>query len=432
MRHKQHTPHNIRLLEAEIKTIRADGSALAWAYLVEAAREAGAVTDEEHLRLLEARHRVRRPHPRSRKLVVLCDRSAQYERCKAIYGKLEAVLERLKPPRLLHVEIDFRAQRATDRAVKKTINQQVERGRWDRLKGSAAVSKSIADAGFLHSYLAQVGLPRSVHAIPKRPDGTRDGNYIVEHGRLAFSVSAGVLHTKALSLPYGTRPRLIMADICTQGVRRKSRTIDLGNSAREYLRRLGLGWGGGGMGGYTHFRRQAQALAACSMRFSWNDGGRVVQYQGMPVESFDAWTTDDGIQRGLWPGELVLSRDFYESLLEHALPLEQAAYLSLSRSALAMDWYAFLCYYLPRIRRAAVWSWGELHAALGHGMSFKGFRRASIGGRTRGALPMAIDAYPAVRQMGSVELLGDGTGVRFRPTAPAIRRAAIRGASTHP
>ena len=427
MRHKQHIPRNTQLLGAEIKTIRADGSTLAWAYLVEAARETGAVTAAEHLRLLDAPHRVRRPHPRSRKLVVVCERAAQHERCKALYGKLGAVLEKLKPPRQLRVEIDFGAQRATDRALAKTIDRQVERQRWDSLKGGDAVSKSIADAGFLHSYLAQVGLPRSVHAIPKRPDGTRERYYTAEHGRIMFSVSAGVLGDKPMPVPYGTKPRLMIFDCCTQSVRRKTRTIDIGNSAREYLGRLGIPWGGGSTGGLTRFRNQALALSVAGMHFSWNDGEKIVQFQGMPIARFEAWR-DDGVQRSLWPGELVLSTEFYESLLEHALPLERGAYLSLSRSALAMDWYALLCYYLPRVKRPTIWSWRDLHGALGHGMSFRGFYRASLGrSGQKGALAMAVEAYPAAWQMGAVEVLPAMRGVRFRPAAPAIRRVAIKG-----
>ena len=70
------------------------------------------------------------------------------------------------------------------------------------------------------------------------------------------------------------------------------------------------------------------------------------------------------------------------------------------------------CHYLPRVKRPTVWSWHDLHGALGH---------------ERGALAMAVDAYPAARQMGAVEVLPAMEGIRFRPAAPAIRRTAIKG-----
>ena len=423
---RQEQKSNLELFVGSLVDIPSGGSTRAWAYLVEVAREAGAIDSSEHLRLFDATHRVRRPRPHTQELTVVCERLAQYERCKAIYGKLQAVLQGIQPQRSLRVIVDFQSERAAAGVLGRAVERQVEQGRWDRLKGSAAISRSIEDAGFLHSYLAQVGLPRSVHAIKKRSDGTRENHYVVQHGRLTFSVSGGVFGKKPMSVPYGTKPRLMLFDVCSQAVRRKTRTIDLGNSAREYLKRIGLGWGGGSSGDYTRFRSQALALSVAGMYISWDDGEEIVQFQGMPITQFRAWR-DDGRQRSLWPGELVLSTEFYDSLLDHALPMERAAYLSLSGSALAMDWYAFLCYYLPRVRRATVWNWDDLHAALGHGQGAREFRRASLGRKGQaGALAMAVDAYPAVGQMGAVEILPATGGIRFRAAAPAIRRAAIK------
>ena len=418
---------SLELLAGSLGSISAEGSTRAWVYLVEAARELRVIDPSEHLLLLDAPHRVRRPRPRSQELVVACERPAQYERCKATYGKLEAVLKRMQPQRQLRVTVDFQAERVAAKALEKVTQRQVEQARWDQLKGSDAASRSIEDAGFLHSYLAQVGLPRSVHAIKKRSDGTRENYYMVQHGRLTFSVAGGVFGKELMPVPYGTKPRLMLFDVCSQAVRRKTRTIDLGNSAREYLKRIGLGWGGGSRGDYTRFRMQALALSVAGMYISWDDGGTLVQFQGMPITQFRAWR-DDGMQRSLWPGELVLSTEFYESLLGHALPMEREAYLSLSSSALAMDWHAFLCYYLPRVRQPTAWRWGELHAALGHGQGARDFRRASLGRKSQaGALAMAVDAYPAAQQMEAVEVLPAVEGVRFRTAAPAIRRVAITG-----
>lgn len=427
---RENAPSSSDLFAAELKRIDAKGSPLAWAYFIHAAQEGSAISADDIYALMTVTHHVRKPRPGSHNLVVRCGGSSGYERCKDLYPKLANFAARLTPPRRLRVEIDGSGKRAALKAFDRDFEGHLERVRWDVLKGSESASKGIAAAGFLHSYLAQVGLPRSAASIPRRPDGSRDLHYVVNHGRLVFSVSAGMLHDKPLPLPYGPKPRLMLFDICSQAVRTKSRKVDLGRSAREYLgMRLGIGWGGGAAGPVTLFRNQAQALAGCSMRFSWTEGERVLQYQGMPVEEFAAWS-DDGRQAGLWPGELTLSEKFLESLLQHALPLERDAYFGLKSHALAMDVYAFLAYYLPSkgLRQSQVWSWERLHAALGHGQSVKEFKRSMLGGRSRGALGMALDAYPAARVMGAVEVLADGSGVRFRHAAPAIRRVAIPGA----
>lgn len=431
----QHTPSSrdscISAFTDALRSIRGTaGGERAWLRLCDLACDTGDITADEHRCLLSVPHKARKPRPQSRHVVVVCERPAARERCQPLYPKLQRVLERLYPPRSLRVEFDARDQRESIKAIAHAGARVIERARWDRLKGSEAISKSVEGASFIHSYLAQVGLPRSLRSIPQNPDGTKSREYAAKHGQLLFSVSAGLFGDEPQPLPYGPKPRLMLLDICTQAVRSKSPNVDLGSSAHEYLRRLGLGWGGGKAGVYTLFRRQATALAACAMRFSWQSGSKRVQFQGMPITAFEAWASDgrEG-QAGLWPGQLVLSQDFLKNLLGHALPLEQAAYMGLSSSALAMDWYAFLCYYLPRIHEPTTWSWHDLHDALGHGQDFRWFRRASLGwtgrGQSKGALQQAIDAYPAAQVMSAVEPLEDGTGIRFRSAAPAIRRAAI-------
>ena len=285
-------------------------------------------------------------------------------------------------------------------------------------------SRPVGEAGFLHSYAAQCGFPRARGAIERLPDGSLSRDFAARHGGLIVSVSAGMIGERKLDLPCGPIPRMMMLDICDRAVRRKSAEVPLEPSARQYSERLGVGHGGGRSGGYTRFRGQVQATVASSVRYLWEAAGRRVQYQGMPVAAFDAWSTDGDGQLGLWPGELVLSADFYASLREHALPLEWAAYRSLSWSALAMDWYAWLAYYLPRLRKPTVWSWHDLHDVLGHGQSFSAWHRASVGiARRRAALWEAVRAYPPAAAMGSVQALEAGTGLILRPAAPAIRRA---------
>ncbi|WP_430542029.1 replication protein RepA [Xanthomonas euvesicatoria] len=70
-------------------------------------------------------------------------------------------------------------------------------------------------------------------------------------------------------------------------------------------------------------------------------------YNGQPVQQFDAWIADRGAnQRALWPGKMVLSEDYYSSLIESAVPLDNRALMALKGSALALDIYAWLAHRL--------------------------------------------------------------------------------------
>ena len=222
------------------------------------------------------------------------------------------------------------------------------------------------DVGFLHSFLAQVGLPRK-RAV--NPDGSPAPRYERRSGNCALLVQAGGIDNGKefvlQPIPYGPKPRLMLMDICTRALQARSPEVDLEPSVRQYLmKRLGVGWGGGRNGQYTLFRKQALALAACSMRLAVEQGGRVVQFQGMPISRFEAWVVNEDDQQPLWPGKLRLSAEFYGSLIDHGLPVDMRAYHSLSHSALAMDLYTFLAHRLWRISGSIEISWEQLRDAM--------------------------------------------------------------------
>ena len=57
-----------------------------------------------------------------------------------------------------------------------------------------------------------------------------------------------------------------------------------------------------------------------------------------PFEKFDAWLQrEDTGQMTLWPGVIELSQKFYDTLREHAVPLDPEALKALKHSALALD-----------------------------------------------------------------------------------------------
>lgn len=211
------------------------------------------------------------------------------------------------------------------------------------------------DFALLHSVLCQVGLPRT------QVDGIE---YMTGNHRAWLSIRAGKLDEGSgpvqQIIPYGPIPRLALAWVSTYARRHKTREIPIGDSAAEFLRLMGMKNDGGRR--YIMLRKQMHALAACNLQL----GSQGRNFQGQPVEQFDAWVADkENTNRALWPGVMRLSHNYYESLIESGVPLDNRALMALSGSSLALDVYAFLAYRLHHLSQSTRVSWQQLGEQFG-------------------------------------------------------------------
>jgi len=268
------------------------------------------------------------------------------------------------------------------------------------------------EMAFLHSVLAQTFLP---YRDPK----TRD--YVRQNGRASMVLTAGYLLDPATrkpvlqGLPYGTKPRLLLVHLCTQAIRLQDPVIPIADSMSAFMRELGLKVTGGKHGTVGRFQDQLHRLAAARVQLMFDAGDVGTTLNPEPlIRRFDAWFPDDPRQRVLWPSEVHLSPGFFESLLNHAQPLDPRAIRGLQHSARALDAYVWLANRLPRVRRrdGDKVSWAALQGQFGADQrDRKTFRRNFLT-----ALRQAASVYPQAQ----VEQV-DG-GLLLRRSAPPIRR----------
>jgi hypothetical protein len=85
------------------------------------------------------------------------------------------------------------------------------------------------------------------------------------------------------------------------------------------------------------------------------------------VTAFELWPELDERQRVLWPSTIQLSRDYFDSLQEHAVPLNEADLAALAHSALAIDLYCWLAQRLHRVTptKPAFITWAALKQQFG-------------------------------------------------------------------
>lgn len=259
------------------------------------------------------------------------------------------------------------------------------------------------DLAFMHSIWCHVGLPRS------KVDGheffRRSGFAWVRLEAGMFDEGNGPVQQQ---LPYGSMPRLALTLISTYAMRHRTREVPMGNSASDFLSKMGMDDQGGR---HAVLRRQMYGLAAFRMQIGYK--GRT--YSGQPVEQMDAW--NPALKKGkksLWPGVLVLSEAFSKELGDHGAPVDLRAYRSLSKSALALDVYSWLAYRLHRIDGKKI----ELsRSALKEqfGQEYKGKNsEADFWKKFVPALYAAANVYPKAK----IEVLKDS--VSLFPSPPPV------------
>ena len=272
---------------------------------------------------------------------------------------------------------------------------------------------------YLPAVLCQVGLPRSP---------TEGRTFERTSGNVSLQVEAGtVFDGKAWQqqpIPYGVRPRLALVHIATQAIRTNSRTVDVGGSVNAFLTELGLDNGGKA---YGQMRQQMTALAACTLRLGRVDTRSIggverdfaVTLDAKPFRQFEAWLDRTGSQPSLWPTEVELTQEFFDSIRQSSVPLEHRALAQLSHSALALDVYTWLAHRLYRVRKGGSRiSWAALQEQFGTEYSDrKQFKR-----EFKRRLRETLAAYPDAK----VEEVDGGILLHASPPPIPRTRAVVR------
>ncbi len=280
-------------------------------------------------------------------------------------------------------------------------------------------------AGFLHSALCAMSLPVR---CPKgeeefAPIIRREGNYtlIIRPIERMKMVNGELVPTK-LGVPYGSYARLAMLFIMTEAVRQKSREVYLGDSFAAWLRRMGITAtnSGGPRGARALMQEQLDRLMACEWSIRWDQeltksqpakGKKAGKGPVKPV-TISAFEASDmrlanryggvATEEGEFVSRFVLSEPFYETIRDHAVPLNERAFAALKRSATQLDLYTYLAYRLPKIREGeqVPISWKQLWSHLGNDCKTIGKFRQTV----RSAWETVSGVYPQARA--SVDLSG--------------------------
>jgi len=255
--------------------------------------------------------------------------------------------------------------------------------------------------GLLHAGWAMTSLPHKQ---------TADTLWVRQGGGIKLHLESGTdQDLLPVGLPYGSIARIILMYLQTEAVRRQSRQIELGRSLNQFLTRIGIESGGQQ---YRMVREQSRRLSMCRLTFfremaagTHVTNGSFVRDAILPNRESD--------QMSLWREEVTLDEGFYQSLIDHPLPVLESAIRMLGSRSLSIDIYVWLAYRLHALSKPTPISWAALYAQFGHGYALMRQFKA----RFREPLKIALAAYPDARV--SVD---DKTGLVLYPSASPVRK----------
>jgi hypothetical protein len=291
-----------------------------------------------------------------------------------------------KPPRLTKL-----ADRIVDAAVK-------------------IASEDDLDIVFRHGIFCQVGLPHSRQTERVFTRSFKNASIIIEAGRL-WNGYQWVEHP----LPFGAKPRVAMFYIDSEAVKRRSKIIDIGKSFNEFGERVGIPVHGKN---FYEMKRQMNALSAASITMGFNSKGQVSTTSlGRPIETFKAWLSQDDHQQVLWPAVLELSQKYYDSLLEHAVPIPLEAIKALTHSSLSLDLLAWAARRLPLLQKEERIPYAAFKEQFGQEYKeLKDFQRTFVH-----SMRQVQTVYKSAR----IETVRGG--LLFKPSKPMVPKGYVQG-----
>ena len=171
-----------------------------------------------------------------------------------------------------------------------------------------------------------------------------------------------------VGLPWGPKARLVLYHLNAEALKQQSRAIEVEGSLTAFVRRtLDLDPKGRNI---RSVKDQLARLSAADFRLgATHEKGRSITLKSTIIDGFELWAPRDPNQKMLWPTVIQFSHAYFESLMQHAVPLNEQAVARLSHNAMALDIYTWLAQRLHRVepKRAAFVPWASLKEQFGQG-----------------------------------------------------------------
>jgi hypothetical protein len=214
-------------------------------------------------------------------------------------------------------------------------------------------------------------------------------------------------------LPYGNIPRLLLAWIATEVIKKKEKELLLGKTLTSFMEQLDLVPTGGKWGSITRLKEQMKRLFSCAISCTYDDGEHWAIKNITPVSSADLWwNPKKPDQLTLFESTITLSDDFFKEIIASPVPIDMRVLKILKRSPLAIDMYCWLTYRLSYLKKETIIPWFSLQFQFGSdyavdSQGVRNFKKAFLR-----ELKKIYVLYPEAK----IEFIDDGLILKPSPT----------------
>ena len=220
--------------------------------------------------------------------------------------------------------------------------------RFDQVDQLVRASEADPDLGFMARMMALCSLPRT------NPGNRTQYKRVNGPYKLIMSV------TGDHKLPFGNIPRLILAWVCTEAVRTRSRVLILGPSLAKFMKTLGVYTTSGET--QTRLRNQMKRLFGCTVQLTYKDEHGEAAVNSLIARRTEFWWNErKPDQPSLWESKIELGEDLFNEIINHPVPIDMNTLMALKRCALGLDLYLWLVYRTFPLRTPQRLTWRQLY-----------------------------------------------------------------------
>lgn len=273
------------------------------------------------------------------------------------------------------------------------------------------------DIGFMQAGLCHVFFP---YANPGDAD-----LWVREHGKYTLTMEAtrelnpDTRQMERFGLPFGAKPRMMLALLNTIAIKQQSPELHLGNSLTEFVGKyLEMNTGGRNI---IAVKNQLARLASADIKIHYKIGENSTHSHSARqrvniINDLDIWWSKTPNQRHFWGNNLRFSDDYYNALVKHGVPLDLRALRAISTKPIAIDLYSFLAHRLHVLNKPLFITWAAMKGQFGYNYKNMHHFKAEF----RLCLNMVKTVYPKATIHED-----DNKGFILYPSHPPISKTTI-------